>query len=71
MPYYIYIFEKNLLNDPKLNRQSAIKYIFGFFIFPLPKGLSHPQVGARHQPGQRPDGWHEGTGSGGGQRRQH
>lgn len=33
--------------------------------------MSDPQVGPRYQPSQRSDGWHEGSGGGGGQRRQH
>lgn len=40
-------------------------------IFPFTPGLSDPQVGPRHQPSERSDGWHEGSGGGGGQGRQH
>lgn len=37
----------------------------------LASGLSHPQICSRYQPSKRSDGWHEGSGGGGGQRWQH
>lgn len=42
-----------------------------FFLLLFIPGVSDPQVGPRHQPGKRSDGWHEGSGGGGGQGRQH
>lgn len=50
-------------------KASSYKCVSTFFLFT--PGVSDPQVGPRHQPGKRSDGWHEGSGGGGGQGRQH
>lgn len=50
---------------------SCRSLFFHIHIFPFIPGLSDPQVGPRHQPSERSDGWHEGSGGGGGQGRQH
>lgn len=45
-------------------------FIINTFL-PLVSGVSHPQICSRYQPSKRSDGWHEGSGGGGGQRWQH
>lgn len=50
---------------------SFLLHCFFVFFLSLTSGVSYSQVCPWHQPGKCPDGWHEGSGSGGGQGGQH
>lgn len=61
-----------LQNCEKGNTQStSTSKLNSFLLLSLTSGVSDPQVCPWHQPSKCPDGWHEGSGSGGGQGGQH